>query len=112
MVLPTSGTHDAQMLYLDRNGYGAYLEGPLRPAVQINRGVFNSNVEGNITSSIKSRLKIQVADQNFMEGRRDGMLHMLFIDPTTKNYANNGNTFSYKIHYGQESGQTMIPDLV
>ena len=62
-----------------------------------NIGVFNESVEGNMISSTKSRLKIQVADTNFMEGRRDGMLHMLFVDPTTGNYANDGNTFSYKV---------------
>ena len=50
-----------------------------------------------MTHSTKSRLKIQVADTNYMMGRRDGLLHMLFINPTTGNYANSGSTFAYKV---------------
>ena len=62
-----------------------------------NVGVFSSSAEQNTTHSTKSRLKIQVADTNYMTGRRDGLLHMLFINPTTGNYANSGNTFAYKV---------------
>ena len=62
-----------------------------------NVGVFNSSAEQNMTHSTKSRLKIQVADTNYMMGRRDGLLHMLFISPTTGNHANSGSTFAYKV---------------
>ena len=62
-----------------------------------NVGVFNSSVEQSMTRSTNSRLKIQVADTNYMMGRRDGLLYMLFINPTTGNYANGGNTFAYKV---------------
>jgi hypothetical protein len=62
-----------------------------------NVGVFNSSVEQSITHSANSRLKTQVADTNYMMGRRDGLLHMLFINPTTGNHANGGNTFAYKV---------------
>ena len=57
-------------------------------------GVFNSSAEQNMTHSTNPRLKIQVVDTNYM---RDGLLHMLFINPTTGNYANNENTFAYKV---------------
>ena len=62
-----------------------------------NVGVFNSSVEQSKTHSTKPRLKIQVADTNYMMGRRDGLLHMLFINPTTENYVNGGNTLAYKV---------------
>ena len=62
-----------------------------------NVGVFNSSVEQSMTHSANSRLKIQVADTNYMMESRDGLLHMLFINPTTGNYANGGNTFAYKV---------------
>ena len=32
-----------------------------------------------------------------MMGRRDGLLHMLFINPKAGNYANSGKTFAYKV---------------
>ena len=59
--------------------------------------VFNSSVEQSKTHSTNSRLKIQVADTNYMMRRRDGLPHMLFINPATGNYANGGNTFAYKV---------------
>ena len=48
-----------------------------------NVGVFNSSIEQSMTHSTKSRLGIQVADTNYTMGRRDGLLHVLFINPTT-----------------------------
>ena len=62
-----------------------------------NVGAFDSSAEQNMAHSTKSRLKIQVADTNYMMGRRECLLHMFFITPTTGNYANSGNTFAYKM---------------
>ena len=62
-----------------------------------NIGVFDPAVEDAMVNTTKSRMKIQVADKDFMQGRLDGTLHMLVVDPSTGEFANNGKVFSYKM---------------